>query len=51
MAETKVNIPSGFGGLMRFSEDYESFFNLKPSHVVIFVVLIVVFRIVLEVIY
>ena len=51
MAETKVNIPSGFGGLMRFSEDYESFFNLKPSHVVIFVVLIVVFRIALEVIY
>ena len=51
MAETNVNIPSGFGGLMRFNEDYESIFNLKPTHVIIFVVLIVVFRILLEVIY
>jgi len=51
MAEANVNVPSGFGGLMRFNEDYESIFNLKPSHIIIFVVLIVVFRILLEVIY
>lgn len=51
MAETSVNIPSGFGGLMRFNEDYESIFSLKPSHVIIFVVLIVVFRILLDVVY
>lgn len=51
MAETSINMPSGFGGLMRFNEDYLSFFNLKPSHVIIFVVLIVVFRILLDVIY
>jgi hypothetical protein len=51
MAETSVNIPSGFGGLMRFNEDYSSIFSLKPSHVIIFVVLIVVFRILLDVIY
>ena len=51
MAESNVNMPSGFGGLMRFNEDYSSIFNLKPSHVIIFVVLIVVFRILLEIVY
>jgi|TARA_Y100000034_G_C6569784_1_gene246900 preprotein translocase subunit Sec61beta len=51
MAESNVSVPSGFGGLMRFTEDYDSIFNLKPSHVVIFVFLIVVLRIALEVVY
>ena len=43
-----VNIPSGSGGLMRFKEEYSSMFNLKPIHVVIFVLLIIVFRFGLE---
>jgi preprotein translocase subunit Sec61beta len=47
MADDNVNIPSGFGGLVKFKEEYESKFNLKPVHVVIFVILIVAFRIVL----
>ncbi len=46
-----MNTPSGFGGLMRFNEEYESVFNLKPTHVIIFVIMIVAFRIGLEVIY
>jgi len=32
--ENKVNLPGGFGGLMRFSEEYESAFNLKPTYVI-----------------
>ncbi len=51
MAEGNVNVPSGFGGLMRFDEEYTSIFNLKPTHVIVFVVLIVVFRIFLGVVY
>ena len=47
MANTGINIPSGFGGLMRFGEEYSSKFNLKPAHVVLFVILIVLFRIAL----
>jgi len=42
-----VNMPSGFGGLVRFKEEYKSKFNLKPIHVILFVILIVVFRIAL----
>ncbi|RLG16217.1 hypothetical protein DRN69_01375 [Candidatus Pacearchaeota archaeon] len=51
MADNTINIPAGFGGLMRFKEEYESRFNLKPIHVIAFVVLIVVFRIILTFIF
>jgi preprotein translocase subunit Sec61beta len=47
MADEGINVPSGFGGLIKFKEEYESNFNLKPMHVVIFVILIVVLRIAL----
>jgi len=51
MADNAINMPSGFGGLTRFKEEYESRFNLKPAHIIIFVVLIVLFRITLGLIY
>ena len=43
-----VNIPSGMGGLTRFKEEYESKLNLKPVHVVVFVITLVIFRIALQ---
>jgi len=49
MANNQVSMPSGFGGLMRFNEEYASKFNLKPMHVMVFIVLIVAFRIFLGV--
>jgi preprotein translocase subunit Sec61beta len=49
MADNSVNMPSGFGGLMRFKEEYSSIFNLKPIHVIAFIILIIVFRILLGV--
>jgi preprotein translocase subunit Sec61beta len=49
MADTSVNLPGGFGGLMRFNEEYPSIFNLKPTHVILFIILIIVFRIFLGV--
>jgi len=45
MADNKVNMPAGFGGLTRFSEEYSSIFNLKPIHVISFIILIIGFRI------
>lgn len=42
-----LNLPSGTGGLVRFKEEYQSKFNLKPTHVIGFVVLILAFRIAL----
>ena len=51
MAENKINLPGGFGGLTRFSEEYSSYFNPKPVHIIIFIALIVAFRILLSIVY
>ncbi len=45
--DNKISMPAGFGGLMRFDEEYASKFNLKPTHVIVFIILIVAFRVVL----
>ena len=45
MADNRINMPAGFGGLMRFGEEYESKFNLKPMHVVIFLIVILAIRV------
>lgn len=49
MAEGKLSVPSGFGGLMRFDQEYSSIFNLKPSHVILFLIMILAFRVFLGV--
>lgn len=45
MADNKINLPGGFGGLMHYSEEYESNFMLKPSHVVVMIIFMVGLRI------
>ena len=42
---SSISLPAGFGGLTRFKEEYESKFKLKPTHIIIFVILIVIIRI------
>lgn len=49
--DNKINMPAGFGGLTRFSEEYSSKFNLKPTHVIGFLILILIFRIFLGIFY
>ncbi len=51
MANQGIQMPAGFGGLMRFSEEYKSKIMLKPTHVIIFIIAVVAFRILLELIY
>jgi len=48
MAQDKINMPSGYGGLLRYDEEMPSKFVLKPSHIVIFVVAIVVVALILK---
>jgi preprotein translocase subunit Sec61beta len=45
----KIHMPGGMGGLMRYDEEYQSRFMLKPNHVIAFVVIIMVFVIGLKV--
>lgn len=47
--DNRVQMPGGFGGLMRFREEYDSKINLKPTHVIIFIILIIIFRVFLGV--
>jgi preprotein translocase subunit Sec61beta len=47
MADDSINLPSGYGGLVRFKEEYASLFNIKPMHVILFLILLVAFRVVL----
>jgi len=49
MADNKISLPGGFGGLTRYSEEYSSKFNLKPLHIIIFIILILIFRVILPV--
>ncbi len=45
MANTGINLPSGFGGLMRYNEEYHTKFSLKPAHVIGLIVFIILLRI------
>jgi len=49
MAGDKLNVPSGIGGLVHYSEEYTSKIKLKPEHVVIFIILVIVFVTVLKI--
>ena len=43
MAQSGINMPSSFGGLMRYNEEYKSILKIKPSQVVLFILLIIIF--------
>ncbi|MBU2504101.1 MAG: preprotein translocase subunit Sec61beta [Nanoarchaeota archaeon] len=45
MADNRISMPAGFGGLMRFDEEYKSKIMLQPIHIVAFVILIILFRV------
>ncbi|MFA4953633.1 MAG: hypothetical protein WC584_05395 [Candidatus Pacearchaeota archaeon] len=49
--DNSISMPGGFGGLMRYSEEYESKFMLKPIHVIIFIALIIILRVLLPFIF
>jgi preprotein translocase subunit Sec61beta len=43
MADQGMQMPSSFGGLMRYNEEYKSAFMFKPTHVVLFIILVIAF--------
>jgi preprotein translocase subunit Sec61beta len=49
MADSSIQMPSGMGGLMRYSDEYESRFPISPVHVIGFVILIIGLRIALSI--
>ena len=41
----KISMPSGFGGLLRYDEEYKSKIMLQPKHVIIFIILVILFSV------
>ena len=41
MADNRINMPSVLGGIVRYGEEYGSRFKLKPTHVVILIIAVV----------
>lgn len=48
MADDKIQMPSGMGGLVRYFDDAQSKIKFKPEHIVIFIVLVIIFEILLH---
>jgi len=44
-----IFMPSSGGGLMRYNEEYKSPFMLKPSHIILFIILIIAFVAILKI--
>lgn len=42
MAEDKIQMPSGIGGLVRYFDDYKSKIEINANYFVIFVVAVIV---------
>jgi len=49
MASDSINMPGGFGGLMRYNEEYNSRLKIKPAWVIGFIIFIILFVIALNI--
>jgi preprotein translocase subunit Sec61beta len=51
MAENTTSMPSGFGGLTRYNEEYNSKFKFGPGVVVAMIIAVIAFVIGLQIFY
>lgn len=38
--DTRISMPSGMGGLMRYFDEYKSRIRIKPGHIIIMVAVV-----------
>ncbi|AJF62950.1 MAG: hypothetical protein QT11_C0001G0815 [archaeon GW2011_AR20] len=48
MADERIQMPSGMGGLVRYFDDAKSKIRFKPEHIVAFILVFVIFVILLH---
>lgn len=48
MAQDKVNMPQSMGGLIRYFDEYKSKIEIKPGHVIILIVIIIILELFLN---
>jgi len=44
MADDRISMPSGMGGLVRYFDEYKSNIRIKPSYIVLLVALVIFFE-------
>jgi len=47
MAQDKISMPSGMGGLVRYFDEYKSKIEFKPGHIIILCVIVIIIMIIL----
>ncbi len=45
MAQDKISMPSGMGGLVRYFDEYHSKIKFKPGHIVVLAVAVILIMI------
>ena len=46
--KNRITMPSGMGGLVRYFDDYKSKIEIKPGHVIVLTVLVIVLMLLLH---
>jgi len=49
MAQEKINMPSGMGGLVRYFDDYKSKIEFKPEIVIVAIIVVIIAEILLHI--
>jgi len=47
MAQDRITMPSGMGGLIRYFDEYKSKIELKPGHVILLCIIVIIIMILL----
>lgn len=47
MAQERITMPSGMGGLMRYFDEYKSRIRIKPGHIMVMCGVVIVIMIIL----
>jgi preprotein translocase subunit Sec61beta len=45
MAQERISMPSGMGGLVRYFDEYKSKIKFKPGHVIVFCIVVIIIMI------
>ncbi len=48
MAQDRIQMPSSQGGLVRYFDEYKSKIEIKPSYVILLIILVIIIEIILH---
>lgn len=48
MAQDKISMPSSMAGLTRYFDDYKSKIELKPEHVIVLIIVVILIEVLLN---